>query len=669
MDFFQAQDDAKRRTRWLVFWYVTILFAISLMSSLVIMLLTPIFNSGNRRVQFENLYSLDNWLLFLAVFLFIFVGGALTSWFKSRQLAKGGAAVAESLGGQLVAANTQNPLEKRALNIVQEMAIAANLPTPPLYLLKEETNINAFAAGIVSTDAVVAITRGALERLNREQLQGVIAHEFSHILNGDMRLNFRLISLLYGIEFISALGRFLLPRRNSHNTHRFGRSTKRSKKRGSHALFILVGVLLSIIGWFGQLASKILQAAVSRQREFLADASAVQFTRDPDSIGGALQVLAHHAMQSASLQDDVASKIEKSDAQTFAHLFFAKALHSKLSWFSTHPPLKDRIRKIYPNWQGETLPGLPLQNSHSDQTQQSDSQTSNQQISLGQVNHENMLTLLPVLLNVPAGSHSSHIDSESLQALESLIAGTAEPLDAVAIVLLVLLARQNALDCELLETVHASGVMESNDAFPNLSAMFIKYCESFRLIPEINNLSLISLSIQALQQLSTAQKQAFCQLAQQTAEFDHSVSLFEQAVLEILQEQLIENEQKETEFSEISSLINVDMELRILLSFIIQTFSGIEPNQVTFDYICRQFGLKTSDILQADAIPEHHVQSALKKLSRLKPELKSGLLNVLVDYVQSDNHLSHTEEEVILAVSMGLKAPIPRFSLVATNES
>lgn len=169
--------------------------------------------------------------------------------------------------------------------------------------------------------------------------------------------------------------------------------------------------------------------------------------------------------------------------------------------------------------------------------------------------------------------------------------------------------------------------------------------------------------------MSTTQKQAFVELPQQTAEFDQSVSLFEQAVLEILQEQLIESTQQTTEFSEISSLLNVDMELRVLLSFMIQTFNGVEPNQDTFDHICRQFGLKTSDILQAEAIPEHHVQCALKKLSRLNPELKSRLLNVLVEYVQSDNHLSNTEEEVILAVSMGLKAPIPRFSLVATNES
>jgi Zn-dependent protease with chaperone function len=249
--------------------------------------------------------------------------------------------VAEMLGGRLIPGSSENFLEKRLLNIVEEMAIASGVPVPPVYLMEKEKGINAFAAGFTPEDAVIGITEGALETLNREELQGVVAHEFSHILNGDMWLDLKLVGFLHGILLIALIGRSIL-----HGSSR----SRDSKNSGGAVLF---GLVLLILGYIGVLFGKLIKSGVSRQREYLADASAVQFTRNPHGLAGALKKIG--GLASGSL-------IENNRAEEISHMFFSNGL--KGSWlgiFSTHPPLVNRIVRLDPAFDGNFPEVIPKQ--------------------------------------------------------------------------------------------------------------------------------------------------------------------------------------------------------------------------------------------------------------------------------------------------------------------
>jgi Zn-dependent protease with chaperone function len=266
----------------------------------------------------------------------------LASIIRIVQLSKGGGYVAENLGGRLLNKLSGNRKEKRLLNVIEEMSIAAGVPVPQVYLLDKESGINAFAAGYTPSDAAIAVTRGCLEQLNRGELQGVIAHEYSHILNGDMRLNIRLIGFLFGIVVIANIGQAIL------------RGSRRSRSRKGGGQVMLVALALVVIGYIGLLFGRMIQAAVSRQREFLADASAVQFTRNPVGIANALKKIGGFTKS---------SRIDSPNAPEVSHMFFSLAVQS---FFSTHPPLGERIRRIEPGFKGrvnefgriELVPGV-----------------------------------------------------------------------------------------------------------------------------------------------------------------------------------------------------------------------------------------------------------------------------------------------------------------------
>ncbi|WP_421656189.1 M48 family metallopeptidase [Leptothermofonsia sp. ETS-13] len=247
------------------------------------------------------------------------------SLYKLMVLSQGGSIITQEMGGRLITPDTPNPAEYQLLNIVEEMAIASGISVPAVYVLDGEPGINAFAAGFTPNDAVIGVTRGCMEILTRDELQGVIGHEFSHILNGDMRLNLRLVGVLNGILLIYILGRLAIEVRSG-----------RDRNGNGIALF---GLALLIIGSVGLFFGRVIKAAVSRQREFLADASAVQFTRNPDGISAALRKIATHHSHSL---------VQSPYAEGNSHLFFGSALRFDLfgDLFATHPPLEERIHRL-----------------------------------------------------------------------------------------------------------------------------------------------------------------------------------------------------------------------------------------------------------------------------------------------------------------------------------
>ena len=350
MDFFEAQARAKKRTSRLV-----VLFAFAVSGTVLATYVATVLilrQTQNYRMERHGEYvefsraranRLDGWWhprLFGGVALGTLAVVGLASLFKWNQYSAGGSAVAESVGGRRVEPNTSDFRERQLLNVVEEMAIASGVPVPAVYLLPDEPAINAFAAGLTTNDAVVAVTRGTLEKLTRDELQGVVGHEFSHVLNGDMRLNMRLTALIFGILVLGLAGRGILWSLR-HTRVRSGRG----KGGGPILAIALAGIALLIIGYIGYFFGRMIQAAVSRQREFLADASAVQFTRNPGAITGALKKIGGYAL---------GSSIITAKSEAIGHFFFAQGFRSMLGGlWATHPPLDERIRAIEPKFDGK----------------------------------------------------------------------------------------------------------------------------------------------------------------------------------------------------------------------------------------------------------------------------------------------------------------------------
>ncbi len=327
MNFFESQDRARRKTGQLIF-----LFALATLSLVAITNLFLIAVGGgfgpDKAVDAASLKS--HLLISLGVIVVI----AVASLYKIARLSGGGEVVAQSMGGKLLNQNTIDNDERRVLNVVEEMALAAGLPVPPVYILDDDA-LNAFAAGFHSDDAVIGLTRGCVRFLNREEMQGVIAHEFSHILHGDMRINIRLIGVLYGILVVGHIGYFIM--RSS--------SFRSSRSSRDGAPLILIGLGLVVIGSIGTFFGNLIKASVSRQREYLADASAVQYTRNPHGIGNALRKIGGLS---------IGSRLLSPNAAEASHMLIAQGLKLS-SLMATHPPLEDRISRLIPDWDGSFI--------------------------------------------------------------------------------------------------------------------------------------------------------------------------------------------------------------------------------------------------------------------------------------------------------------------------
>ncbi|TDI99537.1 MAG: hypothetical protein E2O73_07445 [Deltaproteobacteria bacterium] len=336
--FFENQDAARRNTKWLVFLFCLAVLAIAAMIYALAVFLTGTqpLDAYGREIEI----TLQWWQpdLLVTVGLATLAVVAAGSLYKTSQLRGGGAVVAESLGGTLIASDTGDPDERRLLNVVEEMAIASGTPIPPVYLLRDEPGINAFAAGFTPGDAVIGVTRGCVRQMSRDELQGIIAHEFSHILSGDMSLNIRLMGVIHGILMIGIIGYFLL------RSSMFAGRGRRGGRDNNAMVMLSAGLGLMLIGFLGTFFGNLIKASVSRQREFLADASAVQFTRNPDGIAGALKKI---------LGFDDGSILQSPNAPESSHLFFSQGLRGGLQMlFATHPPLDERIRRLDPSFEG-----------------------------------------------------------------------------------------------------------------------------------------------------------------------------------------------------------------------------------------------------------------------------------------------------------------------------
>ena len=483
MNFFRAQDEARGRTTKLV---VLLVFAILVLTGTLYVLavfLTGYHTVPTRSVGVSSLIfdgAHRDWFqpklfcLTTGLALAVILGGSLM---RIAELSKGGGAIAVRLGGRLVSGVTKDPAERRYLNVVQEMALAAGLPVPLCFVLDHDNSINAFAAGNSPQDAAVGITRGALLNLTRDELQGVIAHEFSHIGNGDMKLNLRIIGAIAGLTALAQLGYIFFRLAGS----------VRGKNSAPIALgMILTGVVVLLIGSGGILFAKVIQAAVSREREYLADASAVQFTRNPLGLGSALKKIAGFS----------GARREASEAELEAqHLFFASSGGFLESLFSTHPPINERIRRIDPAFDG-IIPDV-------------------QPVSVSQEDASPISRAAPVASAAPplpvAASRAVPTDHQIQDSVgfrgrisETLRNASDDPVSAMGLVLGLLLRRDPALRAAQLSKAR-------NLAGGEVAREAEKFEPLLRALPAGSRVPLLDLSMPALRQLSAEQQDLFRQ--------------------------------------------------------------------------------------------------------------------------------------------------------------
>lgn len=637
MNFFEAQDKARRNTFWLVLLFALAVVALILLTNVFLLGIYRYMQTSEIVASPETLYQLYSWEVFAAVaaaVVLLVLGG---SFYKMLSLAGGGPTIAEMLGGRLVARSTNDPLQRRLLNVVEEMAIAAGMPIPQVYVMSD-SSINAFAAGRTPADAVVGITDGALARLNREELQGVIAHEFSHIANGDMRLNIRLIAILHGILLIGLIGYFLL------RSLRFaGRS--RSRKGGGGLLAIAaLGAGLIVIGYAGTFFGQWIKAIVSRQREYLADSSAVQFTRNQQGISGALKKIGGSS--------GVGSYLESPSAPQYSHAYFADGIASFWqSMFATHPPLEKRISRIEPGWDGEYLKS-EIQRviaPEPDETPMSESRgvavtaailsSVEQAISeVGTLNEENIQYVRELIVAMPLLLREAARDAYSARAL--VYAG------------LILVQKDTAV---------AARSLGATIANPEMQALVEKHLPELENLEDRFRLPLLELCVHSLREMSPNQFVQFKAAVHQIIVSDRKVNLREWVVQRFVIQQLDQHFGfRKAPRAKHGNLQALRADVEIMLSLIAQVEHRDKSGaQAAFAAGADETGLEQLELIMPMTFGVERLDAALDELMRLKPLAKPRLLKACVAIIMHDGRATTRGIELVRAISTCLDCPMP----------
>ncbi|WLD59149.1 M48 family metallopeptidase [Salinispirillum sp. LH 10-3-1] len=643
MNFFEQQDRAKRNTTWLVVLLVAAVASLIVVTTVVVVgvlfafeevapAYVQIDSSGN--VGMVQVLKLVDWPLIGGIALGIITVVVLGSLFKRLQLNSGGRAVAEALGGRLINVSTNDADEKRILNVVEEMAIASGTPVPPVYVL-EDNAINAFAAGHSPQDAVIGITRGCIRLLNRSELQGVVAHEFSHIFHGDMRLNIRLVSMLHGILLIGLIGQMLV------RSVRY-RAIGRSRNSNDKSVFAMLGLgaAFMLIGYAGTFFGNIIKAAVSRQREFLADASAVQFTRDPSGIAGALRKIGGHAG---------GSQVEAVNAAEFSHMFFGQGVRTSLSsMMATHPPLPDRIRRLEPSWDGR----FPVvQPPSPEQQQAADAPQANaQQGGAGLGGFAPLAAVAAIdAIGQPSAAHLQYAQ-QTLAALDDeLRAAAHDSYSARGLIYGLLLHKDRNVRTEQLR------LLEQNAA-PEAYRALLRYAEKIDRLDERYRLPLIELALPALKELSASQYPVFKKNLGLLVRADGRVSLMEWALYRIIIHNLEDHAPPATN----KQLKQCLPEAGLLLSLLAHAGQDDhEEAQAAYSAAAGTLSVRLPPLVARADASLTKLNQALATLSQLRPLQKPQLLKALARCVEHDGEITVAEAELFRAVADALDCPMP----------
>lgn len=628
MNFFEHQDEARKHTAILVLLFALALVGIVLSTYFA---LSWALSIGTGKLPVWDLTR------FGAVAVGVVVLITLASTFKIASLRGSGSRVAEMLGGRSVTDLTNDPREQMLMNVVAEMAIASGVPVPLVYILDNEPGINAFAAGHGPEDAVVAVTSGALNAFTREELQGVVAHEFSHILNRDVRLNTRLTGLVFGILVIAISGRIIL------QTMGRGRIRSSNDKGGGGIMVVLaVGAVLMIVGYIGLFFGKLIKQAVSRQREFLADASAVQFTRNPEGLSSALKKIAGWSE---------GSQLAAPNAEEISHFFFADGL--KKSWLSsmlsTHPPLQERIRRLDPSFD---VGQLPQQGEFVAPASANDS------------------------AQIAALTDHAHVDASPASVMNSI--GTTEPErffydEALIAELPPQLKTSIASALGAITSIYAL-LLDKNPTNRGLQLDLLRehvtpqvLSEVKRMIPLVDQLDkfarlpTVDLAMPALRSMTREQFEHFDRTLTVLVQSDNHLTLFEFAVRSIVSHRLSVHFGRKIEVDHRVSKETVRKDATILLSALsrIGEKNEAEANQAFKAGIVRLPIIPDNQqLLRPDA---SMIELAIDRLSHVPYSTRQAVVDACAHCVLSDDEVEIDEAELLRTVIVALGCPLPPF--------
>ncbi len=636
MNFFEAQDRTRRNTFLLVLLFVIAVVGLVLLSNLLLLVVISYSKTSQFVFDLETLRSHYSWKIFFNVTMAVSMLILFGSLFKTLSLSGGGTTVAEMLGGRLVPQGSTEPRERQLLNVVEEMAIAAGMPIPKVYLLNEQS-INAFAAGMSPADAVIGVTEGALSRLSRDELQGVIAHEFSHIFNGDMRLNIRLIGVLHGILLIGLIGYFIL------RSLRYSGS-RNSKNGGGIAAFAALGLGMMVIGYTGTFFGQWIKATVSRQREYLADSSAVQFTRNKDSIAGALKKI-------GGVSDG--SYLNAPAAPQYSHAYFAQGVKGFFgSVFATHPPLEDRIKRIDPHWDGEfihseavqPLPPEALRSTASRSTAEKIAVTTailssaEQAISqVGTLNEQNIEYVHQLIMAMPVTLRTAAQDAYSARALVYAI---------------LLHNQKNRQELWKILVRHAD---------QSMPALVEKYLPELINLDEKFRLPLLDLSINALRELSTNQFIQFKRAVHQIVIADNRIDLKEWIIQRLVIQQLdLHFGFRKPAKPKHARLDVFKIEVATILALIAYVEHKDENEAKTaFESGARESGIGRLEMPSRQTFKLESLNRSLDKLMQLRPLVKPRFLKACVAVILQDGKTTTRGIELVRTISASLDCPMP----------
>lgn len=652
-DFFAQQEHARHRTLVLALLYclgvLGVILTIYACVSIGVWLYAgrpAIMRDSKRMVQIltesvppvdagapRSAWRLDVlWYVALTTLLIIASGSLV----RIRQLAQGGSTVALLLGGRLVRSDTSDPHERRLMNVVEEMAIASGVAVPHVFLLEKERGINAFAAGFTSDDAAIVVTRGCLQLLTRDELQGVVAHEFSHVLNGDMRHNIRLIGWTHGILCLALLGRMLIE------------TSSRGRIGSSAIVVILGGLILMAIGYTGVLFSRLIKAAFSRQREYLADAAAVQFTRNPAGLVGALKKIGGYTL---------GSRLRATETESVSHLLFADGLRG-LGLFSSHPPLAERIRRLDPTFDGkfarieaEVAAGDP----------DLEERLAVAQLASPVAASASRVSPAEVVARVGRpGADTLRASAQLLSQMPKALRDAAhEPLGAMALVIGLLLSddaeRRHAQVEELQGKIEPSVHRALRSLLPELARLDGR-----------QRLPLLDLAIPALRHIAVAQYRSLLKVVRDLIHDDSKVSLFEFALTQIVERRLApafgRAASRPVRYLAMTPLLP---DAEVLLSALVWV-GATEPRDAEAIFHSAMNHLPISVERHPTFVPREGcrlaaVRQSLDRLAHASPTLRARVLEAAAQVVVADRVVSLREAELLRAIAESLNCPLPPF--------
>ena len=646
MNFFQHQESARKQSRWIIaaFLAVTLIIVIIIDVLVLLVLAGQGLTEASQNGSIQSVLSASLWRdnIGLLITSSVIVAGVIgiASLGKIVSLRSGGGKVARDLGATIVTHDTKDTLRRRYYNVVEEIALASGVPVPEVYVMENEPGINAFAAGYSPSDAAIAVTQGTLEKLNRSELQGVVAHEFSHIFNGDMRINIKMMGIIFGITVIAIAGRkFLVSSRYT--------SSSRNKNGGG---IILIGFVLMMVGYVGLFFARWMKSALSRQREYLADASAVQFTRNPDAIAGALKKIA--AYQHSSYL--------KSDGEEVSHMLFGTGAKSLM--FATHPPLLERISRLERGFEQGDIDKLAKKLKIEERREHVQAQIAEQE------QKERSDKKLK----------SDFFDVETI--LENIGNPAVERISAAAIL-------ESSLSDGLSAAAHSLEwapevlfycLLDDNEELRNKQLMIVtKYMGDISerklshlinengLVTATHRLPLLDISFPTIKRRPINEIQKILYTVQELSMVDNRIDTFEYLLSRLISKYLEDADiPSRTRIHGNNKLKDSIEELTLVVSAVAahgqnsQTSDGLQQAQRAFRRGMESAGIKHKNLIFND---DWHTKmdAALKVLSKLAPSEKKEVVTALVTTVLDDQEVAVQEQEMLRVICALINVPLP----------